>query len=307
MPFFCKSAKPNKIKKATLQVRIPTNYDTGRKRVSFSASASMTAEAAIVLPLFLFAGVILMMPFKILDVERQMQAIVTSVGEDISQAAYLVQEHSNAAETDMDNLGEVLSGGVANGLFNTAAAYAYAEGAVRMKTGNLPVDFISLTDSALLEDGETVDLVVNYEVRLPFSLFGLDSVKRTSRCYLRAWIGKDGGSGSGNEGNTEDDPIVYIGKNSTRYHISSTCHYLYNRVTAVSLNQIDNYRSESGRRYTACARCVGQTAVSMVYIMPAGEHYHYSTGCSAITAYVSAVRRSTVEYLGACSYCSRGR
>ena len=47
----------------TLQVRLPENM-TARsgKRVSFSASASMTVEAALVLPLFLFAGCILMQP-----------------------------------------------------------------------------------------------------------------------------------------------------------------------------------------------------------------------------------------------------
>ena len=58
----------------TLQVRLPKNM-TARsgKRVSFSASASMTVEAALVLPLFLFAGCILMQPFPILNTQRQVQ------------------------------------------------------------------------------------------------------------------------------------------------------------------------------------------------------------------------------------------
>ena len=61
----------------TLQVRLPENM-TARsgKRVSFSASASMTVEAALVLPLFLFAGCILMQPFPILNTQRQVQEIL---------------------------------------------------------------------------------------------------------------------------------------------------------------------------------------------------------------------------------------
>ncbi len=272
--------------KKTLQVRIPRKLQMGRKRVSFSAPASMTAEAALVLPMFLFAGVILMMPFRILDTERQMQAIVMSVGEDISQAAYLTEEA-------LDGLGG-------------AAVSAYAEAAVRVKASELPVQGVSLAESRLLADGETIDLVVKYDLKLPFSVFGLDSVKRTNRCYLRAWVGSDGNGKSAGAGSGDDeDPIVYVGRNSTRYHVSASCHYLSNRLTAVPFSQIDSYRNQDGSRYTACARCGGQV-LGTVYIMPAGEHYHSSRNCSAILAYVRAVRKSTVEYLGACSYCSGG-
>ncbi len=270
---------------ATLQVRIPSKMKQGRKRAFFSASASMTAEAALVLPLFLFAGVLLMMPFRILDVERQMQAIVMSVGEDISQTAYLAPEDG--------------------GWVGSAAAFAYAEGAVRSKSGSLPVQWLSLAGSSLLEDGETVDLVVNYRMKLPFSVFGLGSVSRSCRCWLRAWVGSDGASGSGEEAGTDGDPIVYVGKDSTRYHNSSFCHYLYNRLSAVPFGRIGDYRNESGHRYTACGRCGSRTG-GTVYIMPYGEHYHSSRTCTAITAFVRAVRRSTVEYLGPCSYCAGG-
>lgn len=284
MPFFC-NITFRFIKKSTLQVRIPAAMKKDRKRAFFSASASMTAEAALVLPLFLFAGVVLMMPFRILDVERQMQAIVMSVGEDISQMAYLTTEEDEWT--------------------GSAAALVYAEGAVRAKAGGLPVQGLSLRSSSILEDGESVDLTVHYQMKLPFSVFGLGSVKRSCRCWLRAWVGSDfaDDDGKGEEG--EEDPIVYVGKGSTRYHNSSYCHYLYNRLSAVPAERIGEYRNGSGRKYTACDRCGGLSG-GTVYIMPYGEHYHGSRNCTAITAYVRAVRRSTVEHLGPCSYCSGG-
>ena len=57
MPFFCKTLKKSVETGVTLQVRIPqTEMNKDRKRVSFSASASLTLEAALVLPLLLYAG-----------------------------------------------------------------------------------------------------------------------------------------------------------------------------------------------------------------------------------------------------------
>lgn len=282
---------PNKKQKdVTLQVRIPrTGLLRTRRRVSFSASASMTAEAAFTLPLFLFAGVILMMPFRILDVERQVQSYVEAVGEDISQAAYFSMEPAEGKE-----------------VLTKVSAYGYAEAAVRIKLKDLPVERISLASSELLDDGETVNLVVSYELKLPFSVFGLGHVKRKSCCYRRAWIGKPGSSKSGEAEEEDDEDIVYVGKNSTRYHESRTCHYLYNDLSVVSLAKIEDYRNQGGSRYTPCSRCRGQAGEN-VYIMPSGKHYHSSSSCSAIQAYVTAIPKSQAEHLGPCSYCSGGK
>ncbi len=291
MPFFCTRHTQicdfslNVKRTAALQVRIPMKMNPDRKRVFLSASASMTVEAALVLPLMLFAGVLLMMPFRILDVERQMQAVVVSVAEEISQTAYLLPEEGGWA--------------------GSAAAFAYAEGAVRAGSGGLPVHRLSLAGSSLLEDGETVDLTVSYQMKLPFSVFGLGNVKRRCRSWLRAWVGDTGAGAAGEEEGVEEDPIVYVGKDSTRYHNSAFCHYLYNRLSAVPAGRIGDYRNESGQRYTACGRCGGLPG-GTVYIMPYGEHYHNSRSCSAITAYVRPVRRSEVEHLGPCTYCSGG-
>ena len=232
MPFFC-AANKMKNHSVTLQVRIhEIKKSIARKRASLSASASLTVEAALVLPLFLFGGVILMMPFRVLDVHRQVQAVGEHVSEEIGQAAYL------SKYTDEDSF------------WNTAAAHAYAEAAVRTRLEDLPVHQLSLLRSSLLQDGETVDLVMDYEIRLPFSVFGLNSVKQTK----------------------EKDVVVYVGKNSSRYHLSRTCHYLHNDLTAVAFEEVEYRRNEGGSRYGPCARC-GGAAGAMVYIMPSGRHY----------------------------------
>lgn len=285
MSFFCVKEKIKK-RSVTLQVRILTIKNLiGRKRASLSASASLTLEAALVLPLFLFAGVILMMPFRVMDVHRQVQAVGEHVSEDIGQAAYLSRYKEEES------------------FWNRAAAWVYAEAAVRNGLKDLPVERVSLLRSSFLEDGETVDLVVDYEVKMPFSLLGLESVELTNRSFRRAWVGEDGKS-QGDQEEEEEDVIVYVGKKSTRYHVSRTCHYLHNDLTAVAAGEVEFRRNDSGGRYTPCARC-GSDVGGTVYIMPSGKHYHSSPSCSAINAYAKAVWKSEAEHLGPCSYCGK--
>jgi len=287
MPFFCSLFKKSKKRCVTLQVRILKIEETKhRKKVSLSAPASLTLEAALVLPLFLYAGAIFMTLFQVMDIHRQVQAAAESVCEDIGQTAYL------AKYTEKE------------GPFNTASAFGYAEVTMRTKLEKLPVRSISLLRSDMLEDGETIDLIVDYEIAMPFSVLGLKTVKQTNRSFRRAWVGQEGRDGEGKDGGA-DNMVVYVGKNSTRYHISPTCHYLYNDLTAVSIKDIENQRNQSGRRYSSCARCKNSDA-KIVYIMPSGEHYHASSSCPAINAYVRSVLKSEVEHLGPCSYCSGG-
>ncbi|MFR4438653.1 MAG: hypothetical protein ACLT46_01825 [Hungatella sp.] len=58
----------------------PESMAGRRTRVLSSAfqtvSASMTLEARLVFPLFLFAGLLMLMPLTILDQERQVQAVL---------------------------------------------------------------------------------------------------------------------------------------------------------------------------------------------------------------------------------------
>lgn len=186
--------------------------------------------------------------------------------------------------------------------FSAVLAYEYAEFTLGGKLKQMPVQKVSLGRSRLLTDGETMDLIVDYEISLPFSVFGLKAVKQTNRSFRRAWVGEEGKYKAAEDGR-EDTTIVYVGKNSTRYHISSTCHYLYNDLTAVPANDIGSRRNKEGRTYSPCARCENEIR-STVYIMPSGRHYHSTPSCSAINAYVSEAVKSEVEYMGGCSYCS---
>ena len=69
---------------------------------SCSVSGSLSVEAAMCLSLFLFLCVCLMMPMKMMDRQRQIQAVVESVGEELSQYAYVEYCLRSGSEASVD-------------------------------------------------------------------------------------------------------------------------------------------------------------------------------------------------------------
>lgn len=300
--------KKIKNKNVTLQVRIPRENQKNCWLRAFPSAfqalgGSMTIEAALVLPLFLFAMVTIMMMFTVMDRQRQVQTAVEAVCEDISRLAYANYEIKRG-ETKINTPDEEYGYYFREGLIGQVVTAAYVEVRLRNELKEKDIESLSLAGSRFLEDGEMVDLVAVYKIRLPFPVFRMKEISMVSRSSRRAWIGKDGGWLKGSEGDDEEI-LVYVGKGSTRYHRSRTCHYLYNQLISVALESIDSYRNTSGGKYSACSRC-GEHAGQTVYIMKSGSSYHSTSSCSSITAYVRAVKISEVIHLGACTYCSGG-
>lgn len=306
MPFFRESKRTNIKKIVTLQVQIPPSImRPSVKRVLSSAfrikkEGSLTIEASMALPLFIFFMILMMMPMEIMNIDRQVQTALEGVGEDLSQYAYLLQrgkEDKPEGTSKMTGIQkEILTSLAGEGVL------FYARKRVEDKVDMRRIEGISFSRSSVLRDDKTIDLIMNYRVKLPFSVFGLKSVPMTARSTRRAWIGKEGGKG---EQDMESEEIVYVGKGSTRYHMVRTCHYLYNDLKSVSRDEVVNMRNLSGSTYKPCSRCQPKKeGDGPVYIMPSGEKYHTDQNCSSIISYASAVSIETVRHLGACSYCS---
>ena len=319
MSFFGMKRKQNYIcdKKKPLQVISPRTlfFYSCRKRALLSASlpesngqseGSMTAEAAMCLTLFLFMTVILMIPMKVMNTERKLQAALEAVGEDMAQYAYLGDKADCGMEEAAANAGQAGTYLLqAARYFAGKGAKAYAAEKIREKADTAAIVEISAARSSILEDGITIDLIIEYEIRLPFPIFRMDTLKRQLRCCRRAWIGKSGNEEDEN-GTEGQGKMVYIGKGSSKYHESRTCHYLFNDISGVDFARIESMRNRLGRKYRPCSICGKKIREGTVYIMPSGESYHSDKGCRAITAYVQSVPMESVESLGPCSYCSGG-
>ena len=275
------------------------NCKNGTLTSGYIVEASMTVEAAIAFPLFIFAVALILLPFRVMETTGKMQEVCEQICEDVCQYAYTSDRDVKELDPEKSPKDQALYTGISVGLG------AYAAAKAREAADDRFLGLINFIDSDCMTDGETVTIVLSYYYDLPFSVLGQGSLKQTVTSSRRAWVGKKRSKADDGDG-TGDDPLVYVGKNSTRYHRSASCHYLSNNLKTVSAVQIENLRNADGGKYRPCAVCCASGSASgNVYVMPSGSAYHSQRNCRAIISYVKTVHLSEVESLGACSYCSR--
>ena len=123
MPFFqsapvCRNYRndPYAAESYTLQVRMPGGKRNRGMRMQegkgvwiFSSGvcrqASVSVEAALSLSIFIFAMVCMMFPFRMMERQRQVQAALESVNENLCQYAYLEYMLMNGEELPREDSG----------------------------------------------------------------------------------------------------------------------------------------------------------------------------------------------------------
>ena len=278
----------------------------GRRMCSgTSCRGSLTLEAALSLPVIIFAMVLLMTPFKIISASGKMQAAAETVCADVSRYAYTKMQIKSGKPLTDDS-------GLMGDMIDAAASVAlgeYTAGKAKQEVADANLVYVTGLNTECMIENDTITIVLDYKYRLPFlSLFGIDGMSQSVVSSRRAWTGKNGSgvSGGSDESGESDDEWVWIGANPTRYHLTPDCHYLSNNFQTGTVTGNSKTQTINGKKYTACARCAGSCKSGMtVYVLPAGSHFHTSQDCSALAAYVKKVKKNTVEHLGPCSYCGK--
>ena len=129
----------------------------------------------------------------------------------------------------------------------------------------------------------------------------LDGFFVCQRYYGKAWTGYDA-AGSVSDVNRED-PMVYITKTGTVYHLDRNCTYLNPRVEAVSVDGVEHRRNASGSRYGSCGSCSSSATGREVYITYYGNHYHENLNCPGLKRTIYTVPLSEADARGRCSKC----
>lgn len=278
---------------------LPLTFLNGKR-----LAASMTVEAALCLPLFLFFAAALMEPMKWLDRQRKIQAAMEHCCESLSQYMYIEEMgeafiYGSDEETPEDSPERgylELASDMAASLWLKGRLRAYAENVVIKK-------------ACVPDDSKDIWLEAEYKETLPFFRLKEGGALMHTASRRRSFIGINGKlrlDGTDNGGAKEEEPLVYVGAGMGKYHLYRDCHYISNQYEAVSQSEAKQMKNASGGRYKACSRCAKEEEVSeSVYITPSGEHYHFSQSCSAMVSYVRSVPLSEAEHLGICSYCAR--
>ena len=262
-----------------------------------SPAASITVEASLVLPIFIFFFVNILGAFDILKLQCDMTSALHQTGIQLMESAAIT---GLTGETD---------DGISSALLKTGAA-VYADRKLKnyFKDNNLKHSCvvggdknISLAESALYSGNDIVDLVASCKVHPTFKIAAFTDFGVESRFYGHAFTGYDVRRGS--DDITEDsEELVYITEQGSVYHRSLSCSHLKIKITAVKKNKVQDLRNSDRAKYYPCELC-GSGRGTTVYITNYGNRYHTNQGCSGLKRSIRTVPISEAAGRRPCSEC----
>ena len=257
---------------------------------------SMTLEAALALPFFLFAVLNILFAVNMIGTQSRINAAMHQVGNKLAFAGYVYE--NTVADILPDGLsGVVVTEGYARGQIVENVGRSYLDhSCVKGGAGGL-----SFAGSSLMGAEDMIDLKISYRVKPFIGLMGFDGF-RLSQCYYgRAWTGYDAaGPGSGG---TQEDPMVYITKTGSVYHLDRNCTYLNPKIETVPTSSVSDRRNASGAKYAPCGSCGAGGGSGQVFITEYGSSYHKRLDCPGLKRTIYTVPLSEVGARGRCSKC----
>lgn len=257
---------------------------------------SMTLEAAFALPFFLFAVLNILFAVNIIGTQSRINAALHQVGNKLAFAGYAYE----------NTVGDVLP----EGLAGVAVTEGYARGQIVEYVGRNYLENscvkggtggLSFTGSSVMGEEDVIDLKISYRVRPFAELMGFDGFSMSQRYYGRAWTGYDAAGSAG--GGTREDPMVFITKTGTVYHLDRNCTYLNPKIEAVPVEAVPGRRNASGGKYVPCGSCRTGGSGSQVYITDYGSSYHKRLDCPGLKRTIYTVPLSEAGARGRCSKC----
>ncbi len=279
------------------------------KRAYSSSShmaASMTVEACIAMPIFIFAMMTLIYIIQIINVQTKLQGVIHDYS--VQAAKYSSIYELNQYDLDM-HIGDEENRNFMYRMLGNGI------GAVTAKTiilSWLPDDFtknaniegedfgLHLYHSSFLDGDEFVDIVLTYKINFPFGLLGDNGYEFTQRARVKTFACINDTSAIERE---EIEDVVYITYTGKVYHTNRYCTYIKIDVTKVNKETIPTLRNESGGKYYECERCKKHNGLE-VFITKYGDRFHTDINCSSLKRGVLEIPLSEAKDRRLCSKCA---
>ena len=285
----CKKMSLNKLSIEERLVRISPKLRTRvfvssnpqyEKETSFCIyhRASMTVEAAVVIPLIMGFFVSILFFFRVLFVQAAVEEALVYAGRMVAVESCLT-DTEEALFLSADIL-------VKSKLLEEENIENYVLG------GTMG---ISLLESEW--HGKEILLSATYIVKYPIVFWKQDGLWLTSENAFVKWKG-DLYTG------TQQGEWVYITETGSVYHKDTSCRSLDLNIQEGLLKDVSLYRGVDGQKYAPCERCMEETHPNQrVYFTDYGKLYHGRLSCSALKRTISKILLSQVGERRACSFC----
>ncbi len=263
--------------------------------ISITQEGSLTIEAALVIPIFLFAIIAVLSFTDILRLQMKTDSAMAQCAKELAVYGY--------AEESI--LGEVID----DVPFGTETLFSetYVRNRVISELGKNYLSGSPAGDSGAIHfvgsrimENDRIELRSAYYVT-PFFALSPKSGFLTGTCAVaRAFTGYDNLSAVSD---TDKEEFVYITPEGTAYHKSRSCHYLDLSIEKVFMEDISGIRNKEGSIYYACPLCKGAGNGTTMFVTDYGNRYHRDVLCSGLKRTVEMVPISETGGRHPCSKC----
>ena len=248
---------------------------------------SLTVEAALAFPLFLFAVTALLYLFLFLQLQAEVGRALTDIGREQAQEVY----GKNEEEELFSSAWITVSG--------KQKLTGYLEGRAAAQLIKGGTDGVSFLGSGWNKEKSELTLRVSYSVTMPVGFPGFHSIQMVQKKTVRGWTGYQGRNAYGPD---EQEDWVYMTTYGTVYHRRLECRHLKLSIQQKRQEELGSLRNTDGAKYYPCERC-GADAGEWVYITEDGNRYHANLNCSSLLRGIYMVRLSETGGAPACSAC----
>lgn len=275
-----------------------------------SCPAGFTVEAALVLPVVLFVFCAFLYFMVIFNMQVILQQELTENARDIARYTFVYEEILTMAPSQEKELKDGLEPELTDVLYHGFSA-AYALEQIKEGTGRewldnscikRGADGLSLLSDSLLDNSQMVDMVLRYQVEIPYLPGDFFELLCVQRVRIRAFTGFM----PGKQEEESEQELVYITETGMVYHTNKYCTHLNLSIKAVDSRNIATLRNNNGGKYYACELCNGTPEASgIVYLTVHGDRYHGSTDCQGLKRTWKAIPLSQVGERRECTRCQQ--
>ncbi len=289
-----RSVTPKRSAKSDRPARRVSHNISKRKKL---ARASLTLEAACVLPVFLFAVLNMYAAINDIGLHVRMQTAMHQTGLSLARHAYAYERVAQGAPVLQSELADIA---FSQSYVKRQVEEALGEGYLQNVGVSGGADGISFLQSDILTTDD-ITLVATYRMNALFLPEEFLSFGMVNRVRLRGWTGYDNTANAGKDARGEQ--IVYVTEYGEVFHCSRGCRYLNITIRQTDRGRLSRERNESGGKYTACELCGSRRETGVLYISEDGNRYHTTAACRALKRTVRALPRSEVGTKAPCSVC----
>ncbi len=272
-------------------------------------TASMTVEAAIVLPMFLFFFLNLSCAIEMIRLHGNLELALWETGNKLSIYGHIFSD--NAVEDETDKSSD--QSGILQEIGDVAFSYTYVKGQVIAYAGETYLEQSPLMNGAeslqfveteLFNGEDQFEIIMTYAVSPWAKIDGIRPFRMANKYYGHVWNGYE--IPGTQESGEADQEVVYLAENGKVYHEDKDCTHLRLTIRKVSILQLPHERNEQGKKYTLCEKCGKGIAPNIVLIGAEGDRYHYREDCSGLkrTVFVLPKEEAADKYRP-CSRCSK--